>query len=480
MVVTAADSVHGTASRVVLPTPVSVVNVGLPLFHDAVRAQGAPVVGVDWRIPAGGDTDVVAALARLLGPRSAAVDSANAEVVRRINDGVPMLQGVSRAGDAVPGMSDRMVLHCGPALEWDRMCDPLRRSITAAVVAEGWATDVASAAGVVARGEVELAPANEHATVVPMATALGPSAPVYVVHNEAGSTTAFSSLNQGSGQVPWFGVNTPDAIERLRFLRDVVGPVIGDAIAARGPIDVLSLAAQGVPMGDDVHMRVQATTNLVLRDLLPYLVRSDVAGAPEAATFLAANHLMFLNVAMAAAKSLVMWAEQVEHSSIVTTMARNGTTYGLRLAGAPQWFLTESPPVQDALYYPGQGPETSAPDIGDSAVLELIGLGGAAAANSPAVAGFLGGRMSDAIAATRRMQRICAGVSNRFRLPILDHVGTPVGVDVRSVVEAGVGPAVNTGVVHVSDGTGQVGAGVAYAPLACFVDALVDLDRRMA
>ncbi len=477
MVVTAAEL---PGPRVVLPASVSVVNVGLPLFQHAVHAQGAAVVGVDWRIPAGGDPPVVAALARLLGPKAAAIDSANAEVVRRLNDGVPMLQGVATAGDAVPGMSDRTLLHCGPAIEWDRMCDPLRRSITAAVVAEGWAADVDAAAVAVARGDVEIAAANEHATVVPMATAIGPSAPVYVVHNAAGSATAFSSLNQGSGHAPWFGVNTPEAIERLRFVHDVVGPVVGDAIAAKGPIDVLSLAAQGVPMGDDVHMRVQATTNLLLRDLLPFLVRSDVAGAPDAATFLAGNHLMFLNVAMAAAKSLVMWAEQVEHASIVTTMARNGTTYGVRLPGHERWFLTDAPPIEDALYYPGQGPETSAPDIGDSAVLELIGLGGPAAANSPAVAGFLGGRMSDAIAATRRMQRICAGESSRFRLPILDHVGTPVGVDVRSVVESGMGPAVNTGIVHVSDGSGQVGAGVAYAPLACFVDALLDLDRRVA
>jgi hypothetical protein len=198
------------------------------------------------------------------------------------------------------------------------------------------------------------------------------------------------------------------------------------------------------------------------------------------ATFLSGNHLMFLNVAMAAAKSLVEWAGEVRDASIVTTMARNGTTYGVRLAGGGDWFLAPSPPIQDALYYPGFGPETSAPDIGDSAVLELVGLGGPAAANSPAVAGFLGGRMSHAIAATRSMQRICAGESPRFRLPILDNVGTPVGVDVRKVVELGITPAVNTGIIHKTDGTGQVGAGVAWAPIEPFTDALLDLDRRLA
>ena len=463
-----------------LPNVVDVVNIGLPLFETALRAQEQAVIGVDWRIPAGGDSEAVAALARLLGPRADRIERANAEVIRRLNEGVPMLVGIARAGDVIPGFGERDVLHCGPAIAWQDMPDPLQRSVRAAVVAEGWAEDVGAAGALVESGEVRLKPANEHSTVVPMATSIGPSAPVYVVQNEAGGTTAYSSINQGSGAVQWFGVDNDQAIERLRFVRDAVGPVLAEALASRGPVDVFALAAQGVPMGDDVHMRVQATTNLFLRDMLPYLVRSTHPAAPEVATFLSGNHLMFLNMAMAAAKSLVEWARDVPESSIVTTMSRNGSTYGVRLAGGGDWFLAPSPPIQNALYYPGYGPETSAPDIGDSAVLELVGLGGPAAANSPAVAGFLGGRMSDAIAATRSMQRICAGESPRFRLPILDNIGTPVGVDVRKVVELGITPAVNTGVIHASDGSGQVGAGVAWAPIACFIDALLDLDRRLA
>ena len=201
----------------------------------------------------------------------------------------------------------------------------------------------------------------------------------------------------------------------------------------------------------------------------------------EVADFLSTNHLMFLNVAMAGARALVEWASQVPDSSIVTTMCRNGTTYGIRLPGRPEhWFLADAPPVQDALYYPDQGPGTSAADIGDSAVLELVGLGGPAAANSPAVAGFLGGRMADAMAVTAAMGRICAGTSSRFRLPVLDNAGTPLGVDVRRVVETSITPAVNTGILHISDGSGQVGAGVARAPVECFVQALHDLDQRLS
>lgn len=464
-----------------LPSRVEVVNVGLERFETAVRDQGAPAVGVDWRIPAGGDLDAVGALARLLGPAAGRVDAANTEVISRLDRGVPMLQGVEAAGDVVGGLEDGMILHCGPSIGWANMCDPLRRSVRAAVVAESWAPHTEAAGQMVQAGEIRLEPANEHCTVVPMATAIGPSAPVYVVSVDAGGTTAYSSLNQGSGAVAWFGVDSDAAVERLRFLRDALGPALAQALDGSGPVDVFSLAAQGIAMGDDVHMRVQATTNLLLRDLLPHLVRSGSARIAEVADFLSTNHLMFLNIVMAGARAVAEWAAEVPDSSIVTTMARNGTTYGIRLAGRPErWFIADAPPVQDALYYPDQGPDTSAADIGDSAVLELVGLGGPAAANSPAVAGFLGGRMADAMAVTAAMGRICAGTSSRFRLPVLDNAGTPLGVDVRRVVEASITPAVNTGILHVSDGSGQVGAGVAHAPAECFLEALLDLDQRMA
>ena len=478
------------AKAVQLPERVEVVNIGLDRFEQAARDQGAPAVGVDWRIPAGGDLDAVAALARLLGPAAERVDAANAEVVRRLDTGVPMLLGIETAGAVVEGLAEGTILHCGPAIGWAEMCDPLRRSVRAVVLSEGWAPDRAAADRMLESGEIRLDAANEHRTVVPMASAIGPAAPVYVVSVEQGGTTAYSSLNQGSGAVAWFGVDADAAVERLRFLCDEVGPALAEALEQCGPVDVFSLAAQGIAMGDDVHMRVQATTNLLLRDLLPHLVRSGRDRIGDVADFLSTNHLMFLNIAMAAARALTEWAGQVPDSSVVTAMARNGTTYGIRLPGQPrpgqsrpgqpgQWHIAPAPPVQDALYYPGQGPDTSAPDIGDSAVLELVGLGGAAAANSPAVAGFLGGRMSDAMAQTAAMRRICAGTSTRLRLPVLDNQGTPLGVDVRKVVETGITPAVNTGIVHASDGSGQVGAGVAHAPLACFVEALHNLDRRL-
>jgi hypothetical protein len=469
-----------TRPGVTLPDEVAVVNVGLPLFADAIEAQGRPVVQVGWRVPAGGDETAIAALRRLYGRRADAIDAANAEVVRRLDTGVAHLVGVEPAADGLPVTAERTILHCGPPIGWEEVCDPLRRSIRAAVVAEGWADTPDAAEAALDAGHVRLDGANAHGAVLPMATAIGPSAPVFVVDNTGGATRAFSSINQGPGQVPWFGVETPAAVERLIFLRDAVAPVLGEVLERSGPIDIFTLVAQGLQMGDEVHMRTQATTNLLLRTLLPHLVALDRPERVQVASFLSANHLFFLNIAMAGAKSLTSWAEQVGGSSLVTTMARNGTTFGVRLAGSDEWLMTGAPPVGRALYYPGYGPDVAGSDIGDSAVLELMGLGGPAAAASPAVAAFVGGSMADAVATTEDMDRIAAGRSSRFKLPLLDFRGTPVGVDVRKVVELGITPRINTGVLHTSAGTGQIGAGVAEAPIACFHAALLSLDRRLA
>jgi hypothetical protein len=463
-----------------LPTEVRVLNVGLSILGEGVRAQGVPAVDVDWRIPAGGREDLVDALARLYGTATERIDEANREVVRRLDEGAPVLMTVGTSKDEIPGVGARTILHPGPALSWDRFCDPLRRSVHAAVMAEGWASSPEEAERLVAGGEVELDSANHHGTVVPMATALGPSAPVLVVENPQGGNRAYSAINQGSGKTPWFGVETPEAVARLVFLREAVGPVLREALLSSGPIDLLSLVAQGLQMGDDAHMRIQATTNLFIRHILPDLVGSGHPDRVEVAGFLSFDHLFFLNLAMAAAKALTDWAADVPDSSIVIGMARNGTTFGIRLAGTgDRWFLAAAPPVGDALYHAGSAPEHAAPDIGDSAVLELVGLGGAAAAASPAVAAFVGGTMADAVSVTEDFDRICVARSGRFKLPFLDYRGSPLGIDVRKVVELEITPSINTGILHASAGTGQVGAGVARAPIACFSEALLALDASL-
>src|SRR5579871_6291564 len=321
-----------------LPTQVGVVNVGLPLFGDAIREQGAPVVSVDWRVPAGGQPAAVAALGRLYGRHAERIEAANAEVLRRLDQGMPLLTGITTVAEAAPGLPEATLLHCGPAIAYADAPDPLRRSMRAAAIAEGWASDPEQADGRLSRGEIGLSPANAHRVVVPMATALGAGAPLYVVTNEAGGTTGYAPVSQGPGEVAWFGCDSEAAVARLVFLREVAAPVIGRILDRSGPLDVLALAAQALAMGDDVHVRTQAATNLLIREWLPHLTELGGPDSTAFARFLAGNHLFFLTLAMAAARSLTEWAAQVPDASIVTAMARNGTTFGIRLSGSDRWF----------------------------------------------------------------------------------------------------------------------------------------------
>ena len=111
--------------------------------------------------------------------------------------------------------------------------------------------------------------------------------------------------------------------------------------------------------------------------------------------------------------------------------------------------------------------------MGDSAIVETIGLGGFAMGASPAVAGFVGaGAASEAGHFTRRMGEITCGENPEWTIPAMDYLGVPTGIDIRRVVETGLAPTINTGIAHREPGIGQVGAGVVRAPMGCFTKAL--------
>jgi hypothetical protein len=459
-----------------LPRDVQAVSLGLSIFADALRDQGAAVAEVDWRPPAGGDPETLAVLTRLWGEHGDRVGSANAEVVERIEGCVPRAVTVAPAREVVPGVRDGLLLHSGPPIEWARVCDPQRRALTAAAVFEGWAGDRAAAERMFADGEIALEPGNEHDHVGPMTGVCSPSMPVWVV--EAERVRSFSTLNEGPGRTLWFGVGDDEAVERLRFFRDDLGPALTRVLDHRGPVDIFGLAAQGLNMGDELHMRSQATGNLLMRDMLAAFA---AVGGEAAARFIAGNHHFFLNLTMAACKCASLAAAGIEGSTIVTLMSRNGTDMGIQLAGMPgRWFTEPAAPVQDTLLRAGFSPEDAALDIGDSAVIECCGLGGMALAAAPAVAAFFGGDASAAAARTELMSEICAARSSRFTITARDYAGTPVGIDARLVTELEVTPQITTGVLHATSGAGQIGAGVAHQPPAPFRAAVLALDERLS
>jgi hypothetical protein len=244
-------------------------------------------------------------------------------------------------------------------------------------------------------------------------------------------------------------------------------------------LELKPLMAQALHMGDEVHNRNVAASSLLIRRLVPALLKSSAPAADAAAAieFIAGNDHFFLNLSMAACKAMLDAAHGVAGSSMVTAMARNGVEFGIRVSGLGERWFTAKAPLVDGLYFSGFSKSNAAPDLGDSAITETAGIGGFAMAAAPAIVKFVGGTAQDALAHTLAMTHITLRRNGAFTLPALDFSGTPACIDARRVVDTGILPVINTGIAHKEAGIGQIGAGVTHAPLECFSKAILEMGK---
>ena len=407
---------------------------------------------------------------------------ANAEAVHRMLAAEPVLIDVVAAADAIPELGEGMILHAGPPISWERMCGPMRGAVAGIAVFEGWANDLDAAAALAARGAFQFRPNHDFAAVGPMTGMTTASQPVMVVENQASGNRAFCTINEGLGKVMRFGGNDASVLTRLAWLRDVLGPALGTALRSIEGIELKSLVARGLTMGDEMHQRNVACSSLLLRNLAAALASTcgDRAILTTILSFIASNDQFFLNIAMAMGKAITDPVRDIKGASVVTAMSRNGTDFGIRVSGLGDEWFTAPVEMPDGLYFPGFSAVDANPDMGDSTIVETIGLGGFAMAAAPAVAGFVGaGAPSSAAHITHTMREITLAENPEWTIPALDYQGVPTAIDIRRVVETGIAPMINTGIAHREPGVGQVGAGVVRAPLACFESALWALGKRL-
>jgi hypothetical protein len=404
------------------------------------------------------------------------IEQANATAVNRLMEARPMLKGVAAARDVIPGMKNNLLLHAGPPIEWARMSGPLRGALVGAMLFEGLAKSEAEAAAMAERGEVEFDACHHHGTVGPMAGVTSASMKVYVVENVEHGNRSFSNLNEGYGKVLRYGAYSDDVLKKLRWMNDVLGTALADALAQSNGIDLRALIAEALHMGDEGHNRNKAGSLIYLKLISPLIAKVVKEGAVESQVlqFIGDNALSVLNPVMAACKAMTDAAHGVAGSTIVTTMARNGTDFGIRVSGLgeKQWFIAPAE-IPVGLFFSGFTQADANPDIGDSAITETAGIGGFAMATAPAIVTFVGGTPKDAMNATLEMYEITFAESKYFTMPSLDFRGTPTGIDIRKVVELGIAPRINTGIAHKNAGVGQVGAGLVRPPLKIFEDALL-------
>ena len=456
-----------------------VVNVGLESFAANIASAGGSVTHLSWSPPAGADAALGWTVANMIDdPR---IEEGNRTAYERYLAAQPRLIDFLLARDAIPALAERRILHAGPPIAWPEMCGPQKGAICGAILYEGWASSLEAAEKLATSGQVAMEPCHAHGAVGPMAGIISPSMPVWVVENTAAGNRAFCNVNEGLGKVLRFGANSQEVIDRLRWLGTEFFTAMQIAVRGLADANLKPLMGQALHMGDELHNRNAAASGLLFKALALSLMDSklDSGIIKRVLTFVARNDHFFLNLSMAACKSMSDAAHGIPGSSMVTVMARNGVKFGIRLSGTgDRWFEAPANPV-NGLYFPGYTIEDAAADLGDSAITETNGLGGFAMAASPAIVQFVGGAPADATENSRRMLSITLGSNPAFTLPALDFGGTPAGIDARLVVDSGILPIINTGIAHKKAGVGQIGAGITTAPMECFNCAIAALAETL-
>lgn len=404
------------------------------------------------------------------------VEAANSVALARLTSAEPLLVDVAPAGEVVTGLEGRMVLHAGPPIAWERMCDAMKGSVIGLVIWEGWAASAEEAERLVASGQVRLEPNHHHHGVGPMAGTTSPSLPVWVVENTTSANRAYCRLAEGAQQ---FGDYSAQALNGLTRWRDVWAPSIRAGLRKRGPLPLKTIIARALQMGDELHNRPNAATSLFANAMAPAMVDADVPKAAllETLGYMAGNEFLFLGISMAAAKSAAEPLEGIEDSTLVTAMARNGVEFGIRVAGLPgRWFTAPAPQVE-GLLLPGYKEEDAGLDMGDSAITETVGWGGFVLGGAPGILALTGGTPEQALAISRSMRGITAGTSPDYRMPALGFAGTAVGIDIRKVVASGLEPVIDTAMAHRERGHPKIGGGLVKAPMACFESALKEFAK---
>ncbi len=401
------------------------------------------------------------------------IKAANEECIRRIQDGGAVWVDICTARDVVPGMGEYTVFHAGPPLPWERMPGPMRGAIIGASMFEGWAKTPDEAVALAESGRLRFDSSHHHRAIGPMSGIITPSMQVNVLRNEAFGLDTYTTLYMGIGKVLRHGAYDETVMEKLRWMNHELAPLLRKAVLAAGGVDVKSIVAQAVQMGDEMHNRNKASNPLLIVALARHLV--EVGGAAEVARALKfvedAGHFI-LNLVMAGAKGILDAASGIDGSTIVTAIARNGYETGIRVSGTGERWFTAPAPMIKGVYFPGFGPEDANPDMGDSSITETIGLGSLAMAGAPAVVEYVGGTPEFALETTMRMYEITVAESQAFKLPSLRFRGTPLGIDIRKVVKSGITPVINTGIACKRPGIGQIGAGLTAVPIECFEKAL--------
>ena len=412
------------------------------------------------------------------------IEEANKAVVQKMIDAAPFLTDVVPAHTVIPELKEHVLLHAGPPIKYENMTDPMQGSCVGAILFEGWAKDEEGARELLENDKITFIPCHHVNAVGPMGGITSMNMPVVVVVNKEHGNEAYCTMNEGIGAVLRFGAFNEQVINRLHWMKDVLGPTLSKALKTMDEgLNVNVLVAKAIAMGDEFHQRNIAASLAFLKEVAPAITAlEDVSLEDREAVmqFLADTDQFFLNIAMATGKAMADAARTIEHGTIVTAMCRNGENFGIRIAGMGDEWFTAPVNTPQGLYFTGYSAEDANTDIGDSAITETIGVGGMAMIAAPAVTRFVGsGGFNDALETSNNMAEITQQENPNFIIPTWDFKGAPTGIDARKVVESGILPVINTGIAHKVAGFGQIGAGTVNPPIECFEKAITAYAKKL-
>ena len=465
----------------ILRDPIQVLNMGLETFSSDLTSLKVPVVQIDWKPEPMSTRDSREILMNIYKNMDE-IRAANEKAMDRVLSAQPTWVDVGLAKDVIPGFTEKTITHAGPPISWEKMCGPMQGAVIGAIIYEKSAENEEEARKVAASGEFRFAPCHHFNAVGPMSGIISAHMPVIVVEDKLTGARAYSTFNnEGRGRPLSFGAFGQDTQDMLLFIRNVMGPALGKVVREAGGVNLKSIIAKAIQMGDDCHNRLVGATSLFWRELVPHFNKAgvDSGTVQELGELIRDNDWFFLNFSMAASKVTMDSARNIPMSTLVTAMARNGVEVGIQISGMnDEWFTVKAPKVK-GIYFPGFSEEDANPDLGDSAITETSGIGAFAMAAALPMTQLVGGSIQDAIQITEKMGKITLGESKAYTIPILQFTGTPTGIDMLKVIETGISPIINTGIAHKKAGIGAVGAGIVEFPMEGFYQALKSFNQKL-
>lgn len=470
--------------EIMLNTKPNVINIGLKSFAEVCEEFGCRVVQYNWTPPAGGNVTLIKALNFIRNNGKVNVDELNQETIAKIVAGQPVIKDVRPAGEVIEEINKgKTILHAGPPIEYKDMPPTVKGSCIGAVLFEQWAKNEEEAKSLLESGEVNFIPCHHVNAVGPMGGITTKNMPVFVVENETYGNLAYCTMNEGIGKVLRFGAYDQEVVDRLIWMRDILGPTLSRAIKEiDGGLQVNPIIAKAIAMGDEFHQRNIAASLVFYKEVGPVITKMDMNEDDkyQVMKFLADTDQFFLNIMMASGKAIMDGARADADGTVVTALCRNGVNFGIRIAGmGDQWF-TGPVNIPKGLYFTGYDAEDGCPDIGDSAITETLGVGGVAMIAAPAVTRFVGaGGYQDAYDTSNEMTEIYLDHNPNYTIPNWDFKGSCLGLDASLVVEKGITPVINTGIAHKIPGYGQIGAGTVHPPMQCFEKAILAYAKKL-